>query len=184
MADVAQMNTVAFDPIDMDSYEEGGKSFVALPPEGKYWGQAPIFTDESFQLTKENYRKVIIDPITIVNSDVGNGYQIRFSSLSAKKYSNRNGSQVLDFLRACGISAPITSDAELQAYVKACSGKSFQFALVWEGYDKLDKDREIRGQEAFVVDGVQQNFIYSDVDPTQKVWANGKVKFYISAVGK
>jgi len=179
VADIAGMETVIFDPIDMASYEDGGKSFVSLPPEGKYMGQAPVITDESFGLTNAGHRKVTLDPITIV-SDEGKGYQIRFTRLSAKKYSNRNGSQVLDFLRACGINAPINSDEEMKAYLKMCSGRTFQFALQWEGYDKNDPNRDLRGADKFG----GQTFVMSDVDPEQKIYANGKVRFFISAVGK
>jgi hypothetical protein len=180
MADVAGFDAILFDPIEGD-YQEGGKAFVELPPEGKYMGQAPVFTDESFTNTREGYLKVIVDPITVQNpGGPGDGYKIRFSSLSAKKYSNRNASQVMDFLRACGLNVKPNSTEEVKQYIKACSGRTFQFALAWEGYDKNDPDRQIRGQEAFG----GQRYVTSNVDETVKIWANGKVKFYISAVGK
>lgn len=180
MADVAQMDTILFDPIE-GNYEEGGKAFVALPPEGKYFGVAPLITDENFGVTKAGYLSVSLDPITITNpGQAGDGYKIRFTKLSAKKFSNRNGSQIMDYLRACGLDVKPNSTEELKNYIKMTSGKTFQFALIWEGYDKNDPDREIRGADAFG----GQTWVESAVDPEVRVWANGKVRFFISAVGK
>jgi hypothetical protein len=183
MADIAGMETVAFDVLDGD-YQDGGKNFVSLPPEGKYIGQAPVITDESFGLTRENYLKLTIDPITIVGDSNGGGtgkdYKVRFTRLSAKKYSNRNGSQVMDYLRACGFDVKPNSPDELKQYLKMTSGKTFQFALQWEGYDKNDPERDLRGADKFG----GNTWVASEIDPEQKVYANGKVRFFISAVGK
>lgn len=180
---IAGIDLAAWDPIEGE-VEDGGKNFVSLPPEGKYFGTAPIITDEAFGRTQQNYPNVNIDPITILGPDGKEGYKVRFTRLSSKKYSNRNSSQVIDYLRACGISQVPTSEDSMKQLVKATSGKTFQFVLQWEAYDKATQE-SIKGEESFpIVDGQRQTWVPSSVDPDVKVYANGRVKFFISAVGK
>ena len=178
-ADVAQTNLSAFDPIDFDKYQDGGKNF-APPPEGRYIGKAPMITDECFGATAEGYLKLNIDPVEIVSPGTGNGYKVRFTRLSAKKYSNRNGSQVLDYLRACGIGARPSSNDELKAALKMTSGRTFNFALVWEAYNK-DTQETTSGQDNFELlpDGSRQTFVK---DGDKKWYANGKIRYFVSAV--
>lgn len=184
-ADIAGMDLKELDVLDYDNYESGGKSFIALPPEGRYWGQAPEITDESFGVTKEGRLKVSVDPIVIVNSGTGDGYAIRFTSLSSKKYANRNASQMLDFVRACGLDIRPNTNDELKAALKMCSGRTFQFALVWEAYNK-DTQVETSGQENFPTnpDGTRQTYLDETTSDGKKVYANGKVKYFIDAVAK
>lgn len=186
MADAAMMNMVDFDPIEGD-YEDGGGSgkSYAPPPEGRYFGQAPIITDANFGTTREGKLKVTLDPITVVNpGGEGDGYEVRFTQLSAKPYAvtYRKGSQAIDFIRACGINANPQSLDELKNYLKMCSGKTFQFALQWEAYNK-DTQTSTKGMDNFPLleDGKRQTFIL-DGDK-KKVYANGKVRYTISAVG-
>jgi hypothetical protein len=184
-ADVAGMELFDFIPEDEVYTGPTGKSY-APPPEGKYWGTLPIITDEAFGKTQANFLKVTIDPITIVNPNgPGDGYTVRFTHLSAKKYSNRNTSQVIDFLRACGIGFVPKDAEEAKEVIKALSGKSVQFALQWEAWDK-DADVTVTGEDKFPLndDGTRQSWIPSQVDETKKVYANGKVRYFISAVAK
>lgn len=186
MADIAGLNMVEFDVIEGD-YQDGG-SFVSnyptLPPENKYFGRVGMITDENFGVTQANYRKVEKIEIEVFESGEP-PYVSRYNNLSAKKYSNRNGSQVIDFLRACGISQIPTSDEELIALVKSCSGRTCQFGLVWEAYDK-DTETTTRGMDNFPPDpqnpSQRLRYVYSEADPTKKVYANGKVKYWVSAV--
>lgn len=113
----------------------------------------------------------------------GDGYAVRFTRLSGKKYSNKNTSQIIEFLRACGVTYVPKDADEAKQYIKSCSGKSFQFALQWEAYDK-DAQKATKGMENFptLEDGTRQTWVPAEFDSTQKVWANGKVRFFISAV--
>lgn len=184
MADVAGFDVVQFDYIPEEEVFVGGsgKSY-APPPDGKYWGQVPMITDEAFGTTREGYLSVTIDPITLVGNSVGDGYDVRFTRLSGKKYSNKNTSQVIEFLRACGISQTPKDAEEAKQMLKMCSGKTFQFALIWEAYDK-DAQKSIKGMENFptLEDGTRQSWVPAEFDANTKVYANGKVRFFISAV--
>lgn len=180
-ADVAALN---FDVVDFDKYQDGQPSY-APPDEGKYFGKAPVIDDTAFGQTKENYLKVTIDPITICNNTApAEGYKVRFTNLSAKKYKNREGSQVLDYLRACGIAARPTTVEELKSLIKSTSGRVFQFTLVWEAYDK-ETQEETSGQENFPVDPANPTKHLPYITKgDRRVWANGRMRYTISAVGR
>lgn len=192
MADVVQDNLVPFDAIDFDNYSEGGggKSY-APPAEGRYFGKVPMITDEMLVRTKAGYRSVKIDPIEVLATGDGTAlpepYNVRFTSLSAKKYSNREGSQIMDFLRACGIDARPRTEAELDAAIKTASGRTFQFQLIWEAYNK-DSQENTQGYENFPVDPQNPEkrlpYIVDQYDTTKRWWANGKIKYFVSAVAK
>ncbi len=186
MADIAQMDTVQFDPIDFEKYEDGGQSkSYAPPPEGRYFGRAPVITDESFGLTQAGYLKVTVDPIEIVNDPGNSGYKVRFTNLSAKKYSNREGSQVMDFLRACGINARPKNVDELKAALKSASGRTFQFHLIWEAYNK-DSQESTQGWENFPINPQNPEqrlpYVIDQFDTTKRWYANGRARYFVSAV--
>lgn len=187
MADVAQTNLIEPDEIDFENYQEGGggQSF-APPPEGKYLGKAPIFTADSFGATQAGYLKVAIDPIEIVGP-TGQGYKLKYSSLSAKKYSNREGNQIIDFLRACGSPTRPKTNDEYKSAVKLCSGKVFEFGLVWEAYNK-DTKETTKGEQNFPPDpqdpSKRQSWVKDEFDEKKRWFANGKVKYYVSAIKK
>lgn len=194
MADVAQMNLTPFDILDFDSYEEGGGSgkSYAPPAEGRYTGRVVIKDDgtdtisetNSFGRTAEGYLKLRLDPIEILEASA-NGYQVRFTNLSSKKYAKRNGSQVYDFLRACGIDARPKNEAELRAALKQASGRPFQFQLIWEAYNK-DTQESTSGVENFPKDesGNPQPWVRDEFDSNKRWFANGKVRYFISALKK
>lgn len=196
MADIAQMELTEPDPIDFEKYQDGstGQSY-APPPEGQYVAKAPIFRDNgtttigpdnSFGATKAGYLKVAIDPIEIVGP-TNEGYKVRFASLSAKKYSNREGNQILDFLRACGLPIRPKTNDEYKSAIKMASGKVFKFGLVWEAYIK-DTEQTIKGQDNFPLDPQDPtkrlSYVVDEFDPKKKHYANGKVKYYVSAIQK
>lgn len=186
MADVVQDNLVEFDAIDYDKYEDGGASKSYAPPmEGRYFGKAPTITDESFGTTKAGYLKVSLDPIELVNDATNSGYKVRFTNLSAKKYANREGSQVMDFLRACGINAKPKSVEELKAALKMASGRTFQFQLVWEAYNK-DSQETTQGWENFPPNPQNPEqklpYVIDSFDSNKRWFANGRVRYFVSAV--
>jgi hypothetical protein len=182
-ADVAQTNLAKFDAIDYENYSDGG--FIPLPDEGKYVGKVPALTDESFDTTAEGYLKLKLDPIVIVGPQ-GAGYKIRFTNLSAKKYSNREGSQVMDFLRACGIPLKPKSLDELKTACKMASNRTFQFGLTWEVYNKETKEA-VKGRSALEATkgwNSEGRYLVDEFDATKKWYANGKVRYYVSAIQK
>jgi len=196
-ANVAQMDLTPFDILDFDNYEDGGsagptKSF-APPAEGRYTGRLTSLPDDgtdvtgpnnAFGRTQEGYLKVVLDSIEIMDPQA-NGYQVRFTRLSSKKYAKRNGSQVMDFLRACGIDARPKSEAELRAILKTAVGRPFQFQLVWEAYNK-DTQENTTGAENFPKDanGNPQSWIKDEFDSSKRWFANGKVRYFVSAFQK
>ncbi len=185
-ADVAQLNLVPLTEIDFANYKDGGTGMsYAPPPEGKYVGKVGVIDDACFGATKAGLLKVTLPEVELITSGLGQGYKIRFTSLSSKKYSNREGSQMMDFLRACGIAAKPKTNEELIAATKMASGRTFQFVLIWEAYNK-DTQETTSGQEnfPFLADGItRQSFIVDPYDSTKKWYANGKIKYTISAVG-
>lgn len=182
-ADVSQTNLREPDAIDYDNYDESGVNKYAPPPEGRYLGRVPVITDESFAATGEGYLKVNVDPIEIVGEGPGRGYKVRFTSFSAKKYQKRNGSQIVDFLHACGLNLRPKTNAELKQALKMASGRTFQFQLIWEAYNKTTKE-STKGVENFPTDdqGNPQPFVQDGFDAEKRWFANGRVRYTVSAV--
>tara|TARA_R110000868_G_scaffold408098_1_gene690276 strand:- start:308 stop:913 length:606 start_codon:yes stop_codon:yes gene_type:complete len=196
-ANVAQMDLTPFDILDFDNYEDGGsagpaKSF-APPAEGRYTGRISALPDDgtdvssstnAFGRTQEGYLKLTLDTIEVLDP-AANSYSVRFTRLSSKKYAKRNGSQVLDFLRACGIDARPKSEVELRAILKTAVGRPFQFQLVWEAYNK-DTQESTSGSENFpkTATGEPQAWIRDEFDDKKRWFANGKVRYFVSAFQK
>ena len=182
---MADVGALEFDAIDFDKYQDGGGATSYAPPdEGKFFGKLPIIDDASFGVTRENRLKVNVDPIEIINHPTANGYKVRFSSFSAKKYKNREGSQARDLLRAAGVSARPQSVDELKVLLKSISGRVIQFTGQWEAYNK-DTQEETQGQENFPDDkanpGKKLPYIQ---DGDKRWWANLRLRYTISALGK
>lgn len=184
MADVSQMSLLEPDLILFEKYEDGNKSF-GPPPEGRYFARIPVFPSNDdpavFGSTQAGYLKINIPPIEVVGTD----YKIRFTSLSAKKYSNREGNQIIDFVRACGLDLRPTTNEEYKAAVRQCSGRTAQFGLVWEAYNKADQTTT-KGAKNFPVgeDGKPQSWLPDPYEDGKKIYANGKVQFWISGLQK
>jgi hypothetical protein len=191
-ADVAQMDLKPFDPIDFDNYDDGskkaGKSY-APPPEGRYTGRVLTIPDDgsdvisstnAFGRTQEGYLKVDLPTIDVLDQSA-NGYVVKYTRLSSKKYAKRNGSQVLDFLRACNIDARPTNENELRAAVRMAAGRPFQFQLVWEAYNK-NTEESTSGAENFPKDatGAPQPWIKDEFEENKRWFANGKVRYFVS----
>lgn len=193
-ADVAQTNLAAFDIIDFDNYQDGGagKSF-APPVEGQYVGKVPQIKDDGtdvlsatndFGRTQEGYLKFRLDPVELVGVDYTIRYQNAFSS---KKYAKREGSQVFDFLRACGVAARPKNETELRQALKMTSGRTFKFALIWEAYNKTTQETT-SGMSNFPVDANDPTkrtpWIKDEFEDGKRWFANGKIRYFISALTK
>ncbi len=197
MADVAQTNLASFDIIDFDNYQDGGGSgkSYAPPVEGQYMGKVPAIKDDGtdvlsatndFGRTQEGYLKFRLDPVELVGVEYTIKYQQPFSS---KKYKNREGSQVFDFLRACGIAARPKNEQELRQAIKMASGRTFKFSLVWEAYNKSSQE-SVSGQANFpeITDAAgkvtNQPWIRDEFDSNIRYFANGKIRYFVSAITK
>ncbi len=182
-ADVAGMDYKAPDQIDYTKWEGGGPKSYAPPPEGRYFATAPIFPLDDdpavFGRTKNGDLKISLDPIKLQGVD----YTIRFTTLSAKKYSNRESNQIVDFIKACGLNLQPQTEQEYKDAVRQCSGRSFQFNLIWEAYNKDTQETAARFAKNFPVgaDGKPQSWLPDPYDDTKKIFANGKVQYYVPA---
>lgn len=200
MADVAGFDSKPFDIIDFGAYQDGGgsgKDFTP-PAEGKYMGRLPLIKDDGsetpsennhFGRTAEGYLRLDFGqtPIVVVDGPKP-GYEIKYCSFSSKKYKGRMGSQTIDLLRACGIAAQPTSEAELRQALKMLSGRTFQFALVWEARNKDNREEDVKGMENFPVDpsdpsGVKRlPYVKDKYDDTKRWWANARIRYTVSAI--
>jgi hypothetical protein len=185
MADVAQMDLVEPDQISFDKYEDGGPKNFGPPPEGRYFARVPLIPagddPEVFQKTQQNYLKIKIDPLEIIDG----GYKVRFTTLSAKKYSNREGNQILDFIHACGLDLRPQTNEDYKNAVRQCSGRTCQFGLVWEAYNKNDQT-STKGAKNFPVgeDGKPQSWLPDPYEDGKKIYANGRVAYWVSGLQK
>lgn len=176
----------------------------ALGPDGKpivYYGQAP--KEFTFGATKENAQgegggllEALIDPITIVKSGSADGYQIRFTRASVRKFT-KNGktveaSQLGNYLKAAGSVAKPQKNAEYVAAVKQTAGKVFPFTLDWSAYNK-DTGERVDGYLNFPEDPqrpgqrkaiLKQGDTYTDRDGQTQVvksevlFANARLRYF------
>lgn len=178
------MDLMPFEPPDYDNYDDGAPQGSYAPPDpGRYTGKVPLITDEAFGKTQEGYLSVLVDPIEILGNG---GHTVRFTYLSAKKYKNREASQVTDFLRSCGIAARPKTNEEVKAAVKQASGRTFQFGLDWEARNKTTGEK-VKGKANFPQDPADPNkklpYILDTVDANKRWWANGRIRYFINAIG-
>jgi hypothetical protein len=175
------------DPVDWDKYEGAGESRYTPPPvpkdsEGKaivFRGQAPAsFT---FDKTQEGYLQVVLDPITIVGG-AGNGYQIRFTRASVKKFTSRktgeeiNASMLGNYLRAVDKNLRPASNAEYIRAVEYTANRQFNFTADWEAYDSQGGRSVAEKFEDFplAADGSRQSWI--DLPDGRRIFARLRVK--------
>lgn len=159
MSDATQTN-LSTPEIDWDNYDTGGK--MQAPPQAKdqsgkyitYFAKLPdTIPEEAFGNTQQGYLKVNLPPLFLVNSGPGvDGYEIRYQSLSAKKYTvtdrstgaekTLNASQLGNFLIAAETASMRPTDVDgYKAAVKAAGGHTVPVTLEWECYDKQTKSQ-------------------------------------------
>ena len=129
-------------------YETGGE-FQPPPPEGQYIIQTTKLKGAQH---KEGFLAVDFEGVIAKDANkTGGGYRVFQSTVSIKKYKNRNGSPVDDYLHAHGIT--FTSPPSIQDYTQALNATEGRYApanLSWEGYCK-DCDETIKGEDSFPV---------------------------------
>jgi hypothetical protein len=151
MADAVQTD-LALPDIDWDHYDTGGK--MTAPPQAKdaagqyiqYYVQAPqSFPEESFGNTQQGFLKVKLDTLVFQNNGAGiDGRQIRFQTISAKQYQDRQGkpinaSQLGNYLTAAG-QKPIANTVEdVKQAVRQTANALVPVTIEWEVYDNQTK---------------------------------------------
>lgn len=173
-ADISQLNLTEADPVNFDTYEAPSSGPKAPPAAGTYQGTAPDKFE--FEAGKEGQLIVKMDPITIVGP-TSSGAQVRFTRVSAKKYSNRNASPLGDYLKAQGISlSGNPSPQDLADAVEQTAGRPFTFDLDWEGYDKEAGETVYRSMDEFPDDGKGGKAFIVKTQSGSTIRANARIK--------
>lgn len=178
MPDISQLNLNEPDQVDWAAYQTASAgSGKPLPPAGTYTGVAEKFEYQS----KDGKLVVLADPIKIV-APTNAGYDLRFTRISSKKYSNRNASPLGDYLKAQASLAQPRSNQDYVDAVEQTVGRPFQFQLDWEAYDKETGETLARTMADFPDDGQggKQRFITNPATGN-KVWANARIKRFLPA---
>lgn len=147
------------EPMDWTNYHIGGK-FRRPPnpfgPDGKYLTYyATVPQDIKVEVTKAGDRCYLFDPLALVRSGPeADGYQLRFSRASVKKFVNRRtrepmeASMVGNYLRAAGVKLKPQTIPEYDAAVNATRGHIIPLNIDWVGKDKETGIR-VRGYKNF-----------------------------------
>jgi len=175
---MADVNTAkAPDAIDWANYD-AGKSFVAPPPAGDVSLQT---TKVDWSTTNDDYLLALLSVKVINPGKEGDGHEANFVRLSTKKWANRNGNSMGDYLRAHGVAAAPQTNAEYQSLVNATIGRAAEAAVDRRGYDKATQTPY--EDAAFVVDGNPVTFLQLQ-NPERRVFANLNVRWFKSAISK
>lgn len=159
MADISALgNLAAAEPLDMDGYQLSTGAPKPFPRKGRYTLRVrDSFPAEAFGQSAAKALTVDISPT--IASGPHEGFQIRFTRVSAKVYTRGNDkvSQLGDFLKAVGITGRLTGDPQDAAdKAEQSANLTFDAYLDWrlfargEGPDGADL--VLDGMEAFPKD--------------------------------
>lgn len=176
MADVNQAK--APDAIDWSNYDSGGKTITPPPLAGDVGLQT---TKVEWGTTKDGYLQAMLSVKVIAPGKEGDGHEANFIRLSTKKWANRNGNPMADYLRAHGIEAAPQTNEDYQQLVNATVGRMAEAAVDRRGYDK--QTQQAYEDAAFVVDGKPVTFLQMQ-NPERRVFANLNVRWFKSAIKK
>ena len=176
------------DPIDLETYDSGAKKGsgkqVFLPEKGRYQFEVVGVDCTETTRTQEGYLKAVLTLKTINPGQPSDGHEIRYVNVSTKRYSNRNGSGMMDFLRAVGYTGLPSTDAEYVALANAAMGRTIEAGVNWEAQDPDTREALAKDMNDFpVIDGKRQQYLTRKDDPENKrVWARARVTYYVSKV--
>jgi hypothetical protein len=195
---VDDLNLREPDPVEWDSYDEGGGKFKPLAPEGIY---TVVEVAQPTIGSRDGYLSFTLANLKIVDEGPGKDQEIRFADISTKKWPNRNGSSMGDYLRAHGVvlQGKPTND-DYKAAVGAVNGRPFKVSVVWNGRCPVCATY-FRKADSYPTkdDGTKQSFMDCPngcKDPSgvlneatgevraSRVFANLKVGWFVSAVSK
>jgi hypothetical protein len=176
------------DPIDWDHYDTGERKPIVVPVKGFYQFQVAEMPEVG--ATREGYLMIKLPLLRLIKLGTPeDGAEIRFTNVSAKKWANREGSPLGDFLKAFGISGQRTN-AEYVAAAQATINRVCEAGLDWRGYCKQCGTEVAKGMDKFPLDanGVRQTWMdcpsgcQDQTDPNaprpKRVWANPVVTFF------
>ena len=151
--DIAGLDLRELTPEEVVDYSQGyqaGGEFQPPPPEGQYLAKCSV-------KPAQHKEKILAVDITgeivgtVDGGTTGAGYKVYQSKASIKKYRNRNGSPVGDFLAAHGIVAEGTPTvAEYATAIGSTDGQIAPFVGQWEAYCK-DCEETVQGADQFPV---------------------------------
>ena len=143
-------------PIDLSVVPENPKKAFTFPRAGRYVVRAPEnITAENFSSTKAGNLSARVDP-TIVGP-TNEGYDIRFTNLSAKVYTDprtsTETSQVAQYLQAFGITDKLDGTPEQAAnLIASTAGKTAEVWADWVAEHRASGFK-LRGMRNFPADG-------------------------------
>lgn len=178
--DISQLNLDTPDQIDWDQYQGVGTGTgKPIPAAGTY----TVVTPDNIEYDAKDGKLIAkLDPLKVIGP-TNAGYEVRFTRISTKKYSNRNASPAGDYFKAHGLQTRPASQQDYLDAFQSTLGRPFQVDLDWEAYDKETRETIAKSMADFPDDGQggKQRFI---VNPAtgNKVWANVRVKRYRPAV--
>lgn len=114
VVDISGLGTIEpAQPLDLSIYPEN-RPVREFPKAGRYTIQAPeAFPSEAFSKTRADNLSARVDPTIVGPSN--EGYELRFTNLSAKVYQTREGkdtSQMGQYLQAFGIEEQLTGQPQ------------------------------------------------------------------------
>jgi hypothetical protein len=207
MSDTAGLSYKEPDKMDWDNYNPGSR-YMAPPQalevgaDGKtkqkvYFGQLPSTIVQEVNQTTE-LRQYLLDPIKLVRSGESDGYEIRFTRASLKKFTNKKGepieaSMVGNLLKSVGITAKPQRTVEYDAAMKLAAGKVAAFTIDWtaknkdtgeliEGYENFPDDPARPGQKKAVL---KEGDVYRTKEGIEAkvtspvLFANARVRFFV-----
>jgi hypothetical protein len=186
VTDVNELNLGEYEGVDYGTEYQDAATRKITPQPGKYDLQLP--TEFKFKKGNAGQLVILMDPLTVVGSE-GNGFEIRFTNVSTKKFKNANASQANDVLRNLGSYAAPAKAKEWQEAFEDLAGKvADQVDCIWEGYDKATQTTYNQKQFPKNEEGLLIPFVEVD-DPEaeggkRRVWANLRVNVRGFAVKK
>ena len=149
MADINNLNIDPNVPTpDWGQYDLGGSGAKPLPPEGTYLFKSKAFNNaEDLTAGKERQLIIRIDPTIVTGPHAG--YEMKYTRVSTKKYSNREASQAGDYLKAAGYRGTPQSPQDYANAAEACAGTTFEAEVQWRAWDKEASREACKGMDNF-----------------------------------
>lgn len=169
------------DPIAADAYVDGGGKVIPIPPKGVY----TLVTDPQIEwgATSDGYLQATLTHKVQDPGKPWDQHAVRYHRISTKKWPNREGSSMADYIRAHGVPTLPTSNAQYQATVQALAGRPFEAGIDWEIYNSA-LNLNLKGMDAFptLPSGEKQDWVSNPVEAGKKVYARARVTYTISKV--